>query len=166
MGTLICRVELNKTTGITVKVENQEGKITQTIVMDGTSIITTCKGNAQTSTITQKEDSIVIQCKDFKVEAETIYCKSTKTTKHESLDTMDILSTKDMTLKSSAKLTETATSDVSVSGANITEKADSKVSLSGINIDIKGTAEIKAAGAQIKIRSEERRGGKECRSRW
>ena len=101
MGTLVCTVELSKTNGVTVKVENADGKITQTFVLDGTSITTTCKGNEQTSTITQKQDSIKIVCKDFTIEAETITCKSTKATSHKSEDVFGIESTKAMTIKSS-----------------------------------------------------------------
>ena len=57
----VCRVELSKTDGITVKLTDDKGKVTQSIVMDGKSITTTFKGKKKTSTITQKDLSVVIK---------------------------------------------------------------------------------------------------------
>ena len=119
MGTLVCRVELNEELGLILTVENKEGKITQTAVLDGESITITSKGEKETSTITQKPDSIAIKCKDFTLESETITCKSSKDTLHQSEQKFDVQSTKDMTLKSSAKYTADATGDVSVSGKKV-----------------------------------------------
>src|SRR5581483_6512448 len=102
MGKLICTVELDKTAGVTVTVENKDDGITQTFHCDGTQIQTIVKGNDATSTITQKQDSIKIECKAFEVDAETITCKSTKATSHHSDDTFDISSAKDLTQKSDA----------------------------------------------------------------
>ena len=69
MGTLVCTVELDKEKGVTVKVENADDQITQTVVMDGTSITITVKGSEETSTYVQKQDSVIITCKDFTVDA-------------------------------------------------------------------------------------------------
>jgi len=126
MGTLVCRVELDKQKGLILTVENKEGKITQTAVLDGESITLTSKGEKETSTITQKPDSITIKCKDFTLESETITCKSTKDTLHKSEQKFDLQSTKDMTLKSSAKYTADATGDVSVSGKKVAVSAQDK----------------------------------------
>ena len=57
----VCRVELSKTDGITVKLTDDKGKVTQSIEMDGKTITTTFKGKKKTSTITQKDESIVIK---------------------------------------------------------------------------------------------------------
>ena len=151
MGTLVCRIELNKTSGITVTVNNEDGKIVQTMVMDGTSITTTCKGDKETSTITQKQDSIAIKCKDFSIDAETINCKSSKTTKHESKDTFDIISTKDMSLKSSANTNIKATSDIKISGKNITDSAQMNSKTSATNVELSGKSKVKASGAQLEL---------------
>lgn len=59
-GKLVCRIELDKEKGIILTVENDDQKITQTIVMDGTNITTTVKGSDHTSAITQKKDGIQI----------------------------------------------------------------------------------------------------------
>jgi len=63
MSTLVCTVELSKTAGITVKVQNADGKITQTVSMDGTVLTLTVAGENDTSTVTQKKDSLVLECK-------------------------------------------------------------------------------------------------------
>jgi hypothetical protein len=110
MEKLVCRIELDKQKGIVLTVENGEGKITQTVVMDGTKITTTVKGSSQTSTITQKEDGIQIDCKEFKVNAETIKCVSKKETVHES--------GQDFTIKSSNNLNASATSNATYKAMN------------------------------------------------
>lgn len=172
MGTLVCRVELNKTngSGITIKVLNEEGKITQTIVMDGTSIITTCKGEQETSTITQKSESIAIKCKTFTLDAETITCTSTSDTKHESKAKFDILSTGDMKLDSKANITQSATSnvkvtatqnfeaaatmDAKVSGLNLTLESKLKTAISGTQAEMAGKAQAKVAAPMIQIAAD------------
>ena len=115
MGTLICTVELNKTDGkgITVTVANADGKITQTVSMDGTKMTFTvkgendfttitqeaakithsCTGKKATSTIVQVEDTITVTVDNFVVKAaKTIVCKSDETVAMESV--------KETTLKS------------------------------------------------------------------
>lgn len=77
MGKLVCTVEMSKESGITVKVEDADAGITQTITMDGTSLTLKVAGSAGTSTITQTADKIAIKCKDFTLDAEnTITCTS------------------------------------------------------------------------------------------
>ena len=151
MGTLVCRVELNKTTGITIKVENADGKITQTVTMDGTTMTLKCLGEQATSTIVQKSDSIAITCKTFTLDADTITCTSTKATKHESKDVFDLISTKDMSLTSSAKLVEKATSDCNISGSNVAVKGDIKVSLAAPTVEGTADGSAKLSGAQLAL---------------
>jgi hypothetical protein len=151
MAKLVCRIELNKESGITVKVVNDAGKITQTMVLDGTAITTTCQGEQDTSTITQKSDSIAIKCKTFTLDAETITCKSSKDSLHESQQKFDIKSTQDTTVTSSAKITETATGDFAMSGNNITASATQKAKISGMNCEIAATQEAKMSGLQLKL---------------
>src|SRR5437773_9450972 len=126
MGDLVCTVELNVTGGITVTIDNPDGKIKQTMAFNGTTIVTTVADTgdtSKTSTITQKTDAVEIKCKNFKVEAETIDCKSTKTTKHTSEDTFDIKATKDCTVTGDAKIVLKATGDLEEDGANVKIKA-------------------------------------------
>ncbi len=143
MGTLVCRVELDKTKGIVLTVENNEGNITQTIVMDGTSITTTVKGQNDTSTITQKGDSIQIDCKSFTVNAETITCKSTGATSHES--------GQDFTIKSSQKLNASATSDAKISAMNTAIESTSESKISGMTVKISGSASAELKGPSLTV---------------
>lgn len=139
MGTFICRIEMNKETGITIKVDNPDASIVQTIFMDGTAITTTVKGPTDTSTITQKQDSIAIKCKTYTLDAETITCKSTKDTKHESMQNFNIKSLQDTKLTASMNLEQKATLDAKMSGLNIEIKGSvsTKVS-SGAMLEAKG----------------------------
>jgi hypothetical protein len=142
MGKLVCTVELDKEKGITVKVENAEGKITQTVVMDGTSITLKVQGNSETSTVVQKEDSVTITCKDFTVDATgTLTLKSAKASSWASQDILKVESTKDMTLATKAKLTQSATQDAKLSSnANVTVEATSKLDLKGMQTNLTASA--------------------------
>jgi hypothetical protein len=151
MGTLVCRVELNKDKGLILTVENKEGKITQTAVLDGKSITITSKGEEETSTITQKPDSIAIKCKNFTLESETITCTSTKDTLHKSEQKFDVQSTKDMTLKSSAKYTADATGDLSLSGKKVAASAQDKAEISGMNVTVNGKSKTEVKGMTLTL---------------
>lgn len=146
MGTLVCKVELDKQKGITVTVENADGKITQTVTMDGTTLTIKVQGESDTSTITQKADSIAIKCKTFTLDAETITCKSEKATLHQSSDTFDIKSTKDLTIQSQAKIVEKATQDMALSGMNVEVKASQALTAKGPT-----GVTIQAAGGEAKV---------------
>jgi len=151
MTTLACSIELNKQNGITITVTNTDASITQTVVMNGTSIETTCQGQENTSKITQLQDSITITCKDFSLQAETITCKSTKDTLHQSDQKVDIQSTQDMTLNSSANFTAQATSDAAVKGQNLTASATSEAKVSGMTLSLSATQKAEMSGAQLSL---------------
>ena len=53
-NTLVCSVELSKTAGMTLKVLNSAGKITQTVVINGTTLVMTVKGEKSTTTVTRR----------------------------------------------------------------------------------------------------------------
>jgi hypothetical protein len=147
MGKLVCTVELDKEKGVTVKVENADDQITQTVVMDGTSITIKVAGSEETSTIVQKQDSVTITCKDFTVDATgTLTMKSAKASSWNSQDTLTVESTKDMTFTSSAKLTQSATQDAKLS-------SNAKVAVeAATNLDMKGMqTSLTASGGENKI---------------
>ena len=154
MSTLVCRIELDKNQGIILTVENEEGQITQTAVMNGESITFTSEGANDKSTITQKPDSVVIKCKDFTLESDTITCKSTKDTLHSSEGKFDIKSTKDMTLTSTAKLTEDATSDISIKGMKVSVSADDKAEISGLDTAVNAKLKMEMGGTTLAIKGE------------
>jgi hypothetical protein len=143
MGKLVCRVELDKEKGIVLTVENSEGKITQTVVMDGTKITTTVKGSSETSTITQKEDGIQIDCKAFTLNAESIKCVSTKETVHES--------GQDYSIKSKNNLNASATNNAKYSAMNSSVESTSETKVSGMTLKLSGTASAELKGPTITV---------------
>lgn len=152
MAKLVCTVEMSKDAGITVKVENADASITQTITMDGTTLTLKVAGSDHTSSFTQKADSIAIKCKDFSIEAEeTITCTSGKATRHHSDDALTLESTRDMTLTSSAKLVQSADSDVTVSGANVKVTAQSAASVKGLTAELTGDQSLTLKGTQANL---------------
>lgn len=146
MGTLVCRVELDKQEGIILTVENGDDGITQTIVMDGTSITTTVEGPEEKSTITQKQDSIAINCKTFTLDAETITCISTKETKHES--------GMDFKIDSGKNLNISAASDAEYKAINTTIESTSKTKVKAGEANVltlSSTAGSELIGTMIKL---------------
>lgn len=153
MGKLVCTVEMDKEKGVTVKVENAEGKITQTVVMDGTSITFKVQGNSETSTVVQKEDSITVTCKDFTVDATgTLTLKSAKASSWASQDILKVESTKDMTLDSKAKFTQSSAQDASLSSkANVSVEATSNLELKGLKTSVAAKTDNVLEGTNLKM---------------
>ncbi len=153
MGKLVCTVEMDKEKGVTVKVENAEGKITQTVVMDGTSITFKVQGNSETSTVVQKEDSITITCKDFTLDATgTLTLKSAKASSWASQDILKVESTKDMTLDSKAKFTQSSAQDASLSSkANVSVEATSNLELKGLKTSVAAKTDNVLEGTNLKM---------------
>lgn len=153
MGKLVCTVEMDKEKGVTVKVENAEGKITQTVVMDGTSITFKVQGNSESSTVVQKEDSITITCKDFTLDATgTLTLKSAKASSWASQDILKVESTKDMTLDSKAKFTQSSAQDASLSSkANVSVEATSNLELKGLKTSVAAKTDNVLEGTNLKM---------------
>lgn len=163
--TFVCSVEVSKTKGFTFKLQNDSGKITQTVTLDGTTLVLkvagekststytqTCEqvelkivGENDTSTVTQTASAVSVNCKSFSVDAETVSVKSSKTTQHEASETLTIKSTKDMSVTSSAKLSLTSTEDMSLtSSAKLSQVATGDASLKGNSTTLE--ANLKLAG--------------------
>lgn len=143
MGTLVCRIELDKKKGVLLTVENSDDQIIQTIVMDGTMITTTVKGSEETSTITQKQDSIAMKCKTFTLDAETITCKSTKETLHESGQNFDITSGKNLIVF--------AESSAEYKAMDTTIESTAKTEIKGGTLVLSGSGSAELKGASIKL---------------
>jgi hypothetical protein len=154
MGKLVCTVEMDKANGVSVKVENADAQITQTVVMDGDSVTLTVQGSSETSTIVQKADSIVIKCKDFTVDVTgKLTLKSAKASSWTSQDILKLDSTKDMTLKSGAKLTQTASSDAKLSSSTkVNVEAGTDLVAKGMKATLQATGgEAKVDGVTLKM---------------
>jgi hypothetical protein len=149
---LVCTVEMSKESGISITIENADDGITQTITMDGTTLTMKVAGKEDTSTFTQKADSIAIKCKDFSIEADnTITCTSKKATKHTSDDAVTIQSAKDMSLLSSAKLVQSADGDLTLAGANVKATAQSAASVKGMTAEVAGDQSLTLKGTQTNM---------------
>jgi hypothetical protein len=128
MSALFCRIELSKNDGIVITLDNKDGGITHTIVLNGDDITTTSKGSGDTSTIVQTPDKISMTCKTFELRAETITCAASNTTK--------LTSGSDFTINSDA---------------NLNAKAAMNMALKGTNIDLTGSAQITGKASLIKL---------------
>lgn len=167
MGSLVCRVELHKKKGIIITVENSDDEILQTMVLDGTSITTTCEGD-ETSTITQTPDSITIQCKDFLLEADTITCQSSSDTVHKSDGKFEASSAAAMELSAGAALKASAKAamnlsgnkiqaaaspgDVTISGTNVNTSAKVKAAVDSKTLELKGSISAKMEGGLVDVK--------------
>jgi phage baseplate assembly protein gpV len=156
MAKLICTIDLDKEKGLIVTVEDPEGKLTQTVMLDGKAITLEVKSDSDTSTIVQKADSISVTCKAFSVDADTITLKSKKESAWTSEQTLKLESTKDMTLTSSAKLTQKATQDaVLSSSANLELKATQKLTLEGMQSQLSATGgPLKLEGVKLEMKGQ------------
>ena len=157
MAKLVCTLEMSKERGVTITVANADGKITQTLTMDGTSVtLVVKKGESEESSWTQKAESIAISCKDFSlVASNSISCKAAKTATYASTDG-------DTTITSGAKIVQEATGDVEVSGSNIKVAAQTAASMKGTTVEVagtqslalKGTVEAKLEGAKVAVKAQ------------
>jgi hypothetical protein len=151
MADLHCRVELSKTKGLVLTVEDEQGKITQTVTLDGAQIQIKCQGQEDTSEITQKPDGITIKCKNLTLEAETLSVKSTKDSTYKSDQKITIQSAQDLTAKSDAKIAATATGDMTLEGNKLTATAQTDAKVGGMNVNLEGTAKAVLKGAQVEV---------------
>lgn len=65
-------IKWSSETGLLLTVDDQQGKISQTIALDGKQIVQTCKNDSDTCTIVQTPDSATVTCKNFTVKADKI----------------------------------------------------------------------------------------------
>ena len=134
----VCKVELSQTKGLILTVVNSNGEITQTTTFDGTTITHTCKGSKETSTITQTSSDIIIKCTNFKIEADTINCVSSKNTTHTTNGTFNIDSAKTTTINSSANLDMSATSALNITGTDLTAEGKNTAKLTAVTTTVNG----------------------------
>jgi hypothetical protein len=156
MAKLVCTIEMDKTNGITVKVEDPQGQITQVMTMDSKSITIKMQNSSHTSTIVQKAESIAVTVQDFSVTADTITLTSSKDSKWTSSQKLELESTQDMSFTSSAKLTQSATQDAKLSStANVNVEATSNLTLKGMQATLQATGgEAKVDGVTLKLNGQ------------
>jgi hypothetical protein len=128
MSSLFCRIELSKTDGIIVTLDNKDGQVIHTVVLNGDSITTQSQSTAETSVIVQTPDKIAINCKTFEIKADQIDCQST------------------------GKTTLQAGSDFAISTkTNFRAAATNEANIEATRVAISGSAEIKATAGIINL---------------
>jgi len=149
MSSLLCRIELNKTNGISVIVENENQQIIHTVELTGSEITTTSKSEDNTSAITQAPDKISLDCKSFELNAETIRCTASATTTHTSGDNFTVESGADFTaeVKKTAKL---KAKTVKTDADTVTTTAD-KIDAEASQVTVKGNSQVEISGGVIKL---------------
>lgn len=148
MAKLICTVELSKERGVTLKVENADARITQTITMDGTTLTMTVAGPENTSSWAQTADGIAIDCKDFTLTASnSITCTAAKTAKY-------VTTKSDTTIESGGKIVQAATGDVAVSGKTIELEGATAASMKGNTVTLEGLSQARLTGAQVLLAAD------------
>jgi hypothetical protein len=160
MATLVCTVELDKADGrgITVKIENTEANITQTITMDGTRITLNVQGASATSTITQDAEKISVRCKQFEVTAEeTITLQSIRASIYKSADTLTVHSDAALTLSTNASADLKAAQKLAAEGgteASLTGASASSLVLDGAGAALKGAPRINASAPEVQVQAD------------
>lgn len=156
MAKLVCTLEMSKERGVTITVEDVDGKVVQTLTMNGTSLVMKVKGEQEETSMTQTTEKVTISCKDFEVIARnSIVCTAAKSATHESRDG-------DTTIKSGARLLQKAQGDIKASGANVEVEAQSATKLKGTTVEVsgvqslklKGTAQAELQGAQVAVKAD------------
>ncbi|PRQ08675.1 hypothetical protein [Enhygromyxa salina] len=156
MAKLVCTLEMSKERGVTITVANADGKITQTVTMDGTTLCLKVAGEEETSTWTQTADAIKIACKDFEIAASnSIKCTATETIALSS-------DNGDTSVSSGAKISQTATTDFEIAGDNTKITATTAASMKGdtsevegsTSLTLKGTSEAKLSGASVSVSAD------------
>ncbi len=156
-----CEVKLEKADGITITVTND--KIVQTVTMDGTAITLKVTDGTDTSTVTQKADSIAIVCKTFTLKADNITCTSNKDSTYESTETLEISSKKNMTVTSEGEFALTSSKAMSQSSSDsLTVKSTGAMALkssdtfdaAGTNSTVKGSSKVQVSGPTIAVNAD------------
>jgi hypothetical protein len=168
--TLVCSIELSKTKGISLTVRNAAEKLTQTIVMNGTQIVTLIKhdDSADSSSITQAKDSILsqvasssdtstvmqnatsfhVKCKSFDVNAESVSVRSSKQTNHESGDAYTIVSQAGLSAKAAASLQMNAGTTLQLaSDGSMALQAQTDLSATAQSTSVTGKGQATLEGA-------------------
>ena len=168
--TLVCSIELSKTNGISLTVRNAAQKLTQTLVMNGSTIVTQIKqddsavcssitqakdsvvtkvaSDADTSTVTQNPQSFQVECKNFVVKAESVSVKSTQKTSHESGDSYAVVSQTDLSLEATQGLTAHAGTKLALSSdASASFDAQTNLKATALNLTLEGSVKTAIKGA-------------------
>ena len=145
MGTLECRIELKKESGLTLTTTDAEGKTTRTIVLDDTSITMTVKGQSKTSTIVQTDENVEITCTNFKVTADKVTVNAKDGAAVESKKAIDL---------KGDEVSVSAQKDVGITGKNTNIESKAISSVKGKKVDVEAKAGVEIKGNLVKVDSK------------
>ena len=120
-STLVCKVELNKSTGVIITVDNADDGLTHTITVGADAITTESKGDSSYSRIEQQpefvkmsvndqstykqtEDCIEMNCSEFKLTADTMTCDSSESMSLDSSGSCSINAQEDVSITSTSNV--------------------------------------------------------------
>ena len=148
-------IKLHRDSGITITVKDGKGDVTRIITIDSTATTTTVKDKKNTSKITQKPDSIVIDCPagEVKITSKKFTVITTEDTSITADKKVTITSSQDMTLTSKTKMTQKSTQAFSISGSDVDIKGNNKVGITGANTTISGNSKVEIKGGAVDVNS-------------
>lgn len=154
------QVKVFKTRVLTMWVDDTDQKGQSVVVFNDSTV-----SSSLTITVTMKPEILEITCagskgttkitaddQDIKTESINLSTKTTKNTDLKATEKMTLDADGDMTLKTAAGLTETATKDIAMSGANVKGTAQQKVEMTGSTgavLSTSATAEVKGSMVNI-----------------
>ena len=145
MGTLVCTIELDKKSGLTVTIANAAASTTQTIKLNGLTLELKVDGPGGTSTFTQSAEKIAIACKQFEVKAEeTIALQSVGESSWKSDRSIALSGMEKIGLSTPGSLTLEGQQMANLSGAQTTVKADA-----ALKLESSALASLKAQMTQV-----------------
>lgn len=172
---LVCSIELNKERGATITVTDDQGKVTQTVHLDGTtltlqvktesaqsiirqrdaSIVSQVKKGAHTSKVTQTETLVKVECQDFQVDADTIQMSSKKDTTVSARGDASMSAQGDLTLKTAAKGQLQAGQSLQVkAGTQLACSGGQKASLTAPQTQVVGRMKAQVdGGSQLQLKA-------------
>lgn len=154
MAKLKCEIELDKAGGITITVEDPQGRRTQMVHLDGVKITLKVKGQGGTSTVVQEEDKVRVEAKEFEVDAQKITLRAKTSVLIDSKSTVTVKSLKNMTLDAKGNLTAKALKTVKIDGMSVVAKGKTKAEVSAMQVNIKGKAKATLAAPMVDVNAK------------
>lgn len=140
---LYLRMFMDKYLGLTIEVLDAMGANQQSITMDGVKITTRVSGQQGDSVITQTSDTVSIDARNFRVNADNIRLTSTTGTSLQSMGQTNVSSLSDISLSSPGSISSSGLNGITLNGMSVSMNAMQSISMLAIG---GGIAACGAAG--------------------
>ncbi len=140
---LYLRMFMDKYLGLTIEVLDAMGANQQSITMDGVKITTRVSGQQGDSVITQTSDTVSIDARNFRVNADSIRLTSTTGTSLQSMGQTNVSSLSDISLSSPGSISSSGLNGITLNGMSVSMNAMQSISMLAIG---GGIAACGAAG--------------------